>query len=692
MIKVKEGERMGNKEPNKLIEEKSPYLQQHAYNPVEWHPWGEEAFEKAKRENKPIFLSIGYSTCHWCHVMAHESFEDEETAEMLNKRFVSIKVDREERPDIDSIYMRVCQMLTQHGGWPLSVFLTPEQKPFYAGTYFPKTSKYGIPSFRDVITQLYDQYHSDPEKITKASNQITEVLNAKVEVDKENRLSGDVLHQAFQQLENSFDETFGGFGGAPKFPSPHNMMFLMRYYQWTGNENGLNYATETLNSIYEGGINDHIGYGFARYSVDEKWLVPHFEKMLYDNALLLTAFTEAHQLTENERFQQAADQIVTFVGRELTDENGGFYSAIDADSEGVEGKYYIWDYSEVLNILGPDIGEIFAEVYQITRRGNFEEENIPNLIGTDWRAIAEKYDMDVEELEELIERGRKELLKVRGKRVYPHVDDKILTSWNALMIAGLAKASRVFRETGYLTAADKALIFIEDKLYVGGRLMVRYRDGEVKHKGHIDDYAFLLWAYMEMFQTTFDLNYLSKARQVKEQLLDLFWDNEQGGFFFSGKDGEGLIAREKEVYDAAMPSGNAVAAVSLQKLAGATGDLELLDLISEMFATFKEEVEHHPSGFTFFLQSLIQEEAAKKEVVIIGDRDDPDRQRLITAIQHKFLPHVSVLVAEEPETFRNIAPFAAEYRKLEDKTTIYICENFACRQPTTDIDQALNDI
>ncbi|WP_181348591.1 thioredoxin domain-containing protein [Thalassobacillus sp. CUG 92003] len=681
-----------NQKSNKLITEQSPYLQQHAYNPVQWFPWGEEAFEKAEREDKPIFLSIGYSTCHWCHVMAHESFEDEETAAKLNERFVPIKVDREERPDIDSIYMTVCQMLTQHGGWPLNVFLTPDQKPFYAGTYFPKDRRYGLPSFTDVITQLYDQYKQDPEKITKASNQITEALNKQGEIDKESQLSEENLHQTFAQLANNFDESFGGFGEAPKFPSPHMMMFLFRYNHWMNSKQALHYATHTLASIADGGINDHVGNGFARYSVDEKWLVPHFEKMLYDNALLLFAYTEGYQLTGISRFQEVSEQIVSFIQREMTAEDGGFYSAIDADSEGEEGKYYVWGYDEVMAALGPERGKRFTDVYHVTPEGNFEGKNIPHLIGTDLEAWASHYKMRVPELEADLKQSKEDLLNLREQRVYPHVDDKRLNAWNTLMIASLAKAGRTMNERAYTQLAERALAFVEDRLIKDGRLMVRFREGDVKTKGFLDDYAFLTWAYVELYETTYALSYLAKAKRTMNDMIELFWDEEQGGFYFTGHDTVNLIAREKIIFDGAMPSGNSVAAVMLHKLASLTGDLALRDRANEMASTFKREVERYPAGFTMFLQSLIYEEAPKMEVVIIGRQHDAQRQRLLQALQSEFLPHVAILVAKDPQEFAGIAEFATAYTQLNNETTVYMCENFACQQPTTDIEAVIKKL
>ncbi len=681
-----------NNKPNRLITEKSPYLLQHAYNPVDWYPWGSEAFEKAKKENKPLLVSIGYSTCHWCHVMAHESFEDEEVAKILNERFVAIKVDREERPDIDSIYMRVCQILTGQGGWPLNVFITPDQKPFYAGTYFPKQSRFGRPGFIDVLQQLSEIYQKEHEKIEKTAARITEVLNKNASRNKKGELKQSVLHETFHQLSSNFDTIYGGFGQAPKFPIPHMLMFLMKYYEWTKHENALYFVNKTLVQMAKGGIWDHIGFGFARYSTDAMWLVPHFEKMLYDNALLLYTFSEAYQVTQNPQFKTIAEQIIEFVRRDMRNESGSFYSAIDADSEGEEGKFYVWTKQEVVEILGQELGEQFCHIYDITEEGNFEGKNIPNLIHTNEEKAAITYQMELEELKEQLEQARQKLFEKRIERPFPHVDDKVLTAWNALMIAALAKAGAVFDQEAYIEMAKKALNFIENHLIVDGRVMVRYRDGEVKQQAFIDDYAYLLWAYIEMYEATFNLTYLHKGKQLADKMIDLFWDQENGGFFFTGHDSEAMLVKEKEIYDGALPSGNSVAAFALLKLSRLTGNLDLHESVQQMYSIFKEEVEKYPSGHTFFLQSLLMEQLPQKEVVIIGPKDCSKRKRLLNRIQQAYTMELSVLVAEDPNQFAQIAEFAKNYRMINNETTIYICENFACQQPTTDVEEVINTL
>jgi uncharacterized protein len=681
-----------NHVPNRLIDEKSPYLLQHAYNPVDWYAWGEEAFDKAKLENKPIFLSIGYSTCHWCHVMAHESFEDEEVAKILNENYISIKVDREERPDVDSIYMKVCQMMTGHGGWPLTIFMTPDKVPFYAGTYFPKESKYGQPGLTEALAQLHQKFVEDPSHIASVTKSVTNALNRSLTSKSGNRLTTDTLDKAYEQLAKSYDFTYGGFGEQPKFPMPQNLLFLLRHYYFTGNTDALKMVEKTLKDMTAGGIWDHIGYGFARYSTDEEWLVPHFEKMLYDNALLLMVFTECYQTTKKPFYRQISEQIITFIKREMTSKEGAFYSAIDADSEGVEGKYYVWDYKEIYDILGHDLGELYVEVYDLTLEGNFEGKNIPNLIDQDLEYVAREIHLPLDALLKKLEKARIKLLEKREQRVYPHVDDKILTSWNGLMIAALAKASRVFANQEYLQMAENAMDFLEKSLFNKNRLMARYREGEAKYHAYIDDYAFLLWAYIELYETTFSTKYLKQAHFLSEQMTELFWDKEHGGFFFSGNDSEQLIAKDKEIYDGAIPSGNSVAAVMLTRLGYLSGKTSYLDQVEEMYYTFFHDINRMASASPFFLQSLQLMEYKTKEVVVIGKKDDDERNRLLKEIETEFLPNVVFLFGEKPEVFSEIASFATEYKQIDHETTVYICENFACRQPTTNIENAIKAI
>jgi hypothetical protein len=674
------------KKPNRLANEKSPYLLQHAYNPVDWYLWGNEAFTKAKEEDKPIFLSIGYSTCHWCHVMERESFEDPEVAELLNKYFVSIKVDREERPDIDSIYMNVCQMLTGQGGWPLNVFLTPDQKPFYAGTYFPKESMYGRPGMIDIIPHLYKEYRTNPEKIAETAEQITAGLKEQTAVNEEKALDRDVIHRAYQQIAGQFDEEFGGFGAEPKFPMPHQLMFLLSYHSWSGEEKAYEMAAKTMHAMADGGIRDHIGGGFARYSTDRYWLVPHFEKMLYDNALLLYVISSLYQVDREPGWKSLAEEMFSFIQREMTGEQGEFYSAIDADSEGVEGKYYVWPYDEVLDILGEERGELFCEIFDLSEEGNFEGKNIPHLIHTELEAVARLYGYSDEDVHQFIHESKRALLDAREKRTYPHLDDKVLTSWNALMIAALAKAGAVFGESKYVHAAQKAMRFMEDHLWKEDKLYARYREGDVKYPAYLDDYAFLLWGCIELFEAGQNPAYLEKAQKLSDAMFAEFWDGENGGFYFTAKSGESLIVREKPLFDQAMPSGNSVAAFQLWRLAKITGDEQLQKRLDQLFAAFSGDIRRFPSGPVYMLQALMAKFDGGSEVFVSGE--DPDKRKAY--LQHFFSKHKPFdVIAEIPPAQK--APFEAwEEKRISGKPfALFVCRQHACQRPVYSLDEAL---
>ena len=677
--------------PNRLINEKSPYLLQHAYNPVDWYPWGEEAFQKAKAENKPIFLSIGYSTCHWCHVMEAESFEDEHIAKILNDRYVSVKVDREERPDIDSIYMKVCQQMSGHGGWPLNIFMTAEQIPFYAGTYFPKESRYGLPGFEEVILYLSNTFQKDPKQVEDVTKEVRVALKLLTERKSDKRLNKDVTNYAFSNLNKMYDSDNGGFGDAPKFPSPHYSMFLLRYYVLNGEKKALHMVENTLQSMAKGGIYDQIGFGFSRYSIDEQWLVPHFEKMLYDNALLLITYVEAFEVTKNPFYKKIAEEIIEFVKRELLSEEGGFYSAIDADSEGEEGKYYVWDKNEIIELVGEERANLFNTVYNITDEGNFSGKNIPHLIDINLEKEAENFHLTVDQLIKQLDDVRKELLEARYQRVYPHLDDKILTSWNSMMIVALAKAGRALNNESYLQMAMNTLQFIEKNCIKNGRLMARYRDKEVKFLGYIDDYAYLLWAYIEMYEASFELNYLEKGKQLAKEMISLFWDKQDGGFFFYGNDAEDLIVREKEVHDGAMPSGNSVATVMLARLFKYTGEVFYSEKVERLYHVFQGEIAKYPHGSTFFLQAPLLTEYPTKEIVIVG-HNQREKKELQTTIHERFSPSTLVLMSENEKNLSKVAPFTESYGIINDQTTVYICENFSCQKPTNDLSKVIHEI
>jgi uncharacterized protein YyaL (SSP411 family) len=682
-----------NRVPNRLLKEKSPYLLQHAHNPVNWYPWSEEAFEVAKAENKPIFLSIGYSTCHWCHVMERESFEDAEIAEYLNEHYISIKVDREERPDVDHIYMTACQAMTGHGGWPLSVFMTPDKKPFYIGTYFPPATKWGRPGFIDIIRQLQDKWETEQQQLILASEQMVKSVQPRFTAFESGQVEERIITRAYKQFAADFDEMYGGFGGAPKFPTPHNLMFLLRYWKSTGNEDALNMVEKTLDSMYRGGIYDHIGFGFARYSTDQQWLVPHFEKMLYDNALIAYTYLEAYQATERDEFRKAAEEIFTYVLRDMTDDAGGFYSAEDADSEGEEGKYYVWMPMLVHDILDFEEAELFCKAYDISECANFEDTNIPNLINASFVRLAHEYGIEQAELLERLERSRQKLFEAREKRIKPHKDDKILTAWNGLMIAAFAKGAQVLKRPIYQDTAAKAIDFVMNKLRRDdGRLLARYRGDEAKYLAYVDDYAFFIWGLIEQYEATFDAKYLAYAIELQEQLHELFWDNDAGGYYFYGTDGEQLLTRPKEIYDGAIPSGNSVAAYNLIRLAKMTGRQDLEQRAEAIMEAFAGTISDYPRAYSYFLIAMQFALGGSREIVIVGKPEDIQTLNMLDAIRSSFLPDTVVVLCSEEENdltsakLHELAPLIKDKSAVAGKTTAYICQNSSCQAPVTDIE------
>ncbi|MFL0247856.1 thioredoxin domain-containing protein [Candidatus Clostridium stratigraminis] len=675
-----------HKTTNKLINEKSPYLLQHAHNPVDWYPWGEEAFSRAVSEDKPIFLSIGYSTCHWCHVMERESFEDGEVAEVLNKYFISIKVDKEERPDIDSIYMSVCQTLTGSGGWPMSIIMTSDKKPFYAGTYFPKTSKYGRPGLMDVLYSVEEAWRTRKDDLINSSKTIVDAVAKSEYIKNKEKLSEDTLKKCYRELRSSFDPSFGGFGDSPKFPIPHNLLYLLRYNYIFGEKESLEIVERTLESMYKGGIFDHIGFGFSRYSVDRKWLVPHFEKMLYDNALLAMAYMETFNATKKEFYKEAAEKIFTYILRDMTSPEGGFFSAEDADSEGIEGKFYLWDKNEVINILGYEDGNLFCKYYNITLDGNFEKKNIPNLIYMDLHDIEND-----KILKNKLENLRAKLFEEREKRIHPHKDDKILTSWNGLLIAALSYGGRVIKNNNYIEAAIKAVKFIfKNSVREDGRLLARYRDGEAAYLGYLEDYAFLIWGLIELYESTFETEYLSKALELNSEMLRLFSD-EKGGFFLYGVDSEELIIRPKEIYDGALPSGNSVAAYNLIRLARITGDSTLEEEAQKVFDIFAGTITNNPSSYSLALIAFMFNFKDTMEIIIAGDKIGFETQKYINIINEKYLPFSTLLLNDEMEKSLEIFRSLEDRKMLDNKTTVYICQNFTCGIPIND-EHELSDV
>ncbi len=665
-----------NKVPNRLIHEKSPYLLQHAYNPVNWYPWGQEAFDTARREDKPVFLSIGYSTCHWCHVMAHESFEDAEVAEALNRDFIAVKVDKEERPDVDAVYMAVCQAMTGSGGWPLTILMTPEQAPFYAGTYFPKHSRYSMPGVLELLSAVSEQWRGNREQLLHTSEQIIKAIQERPGKGKTSRITKADFTGARDAFAQSFDEKFGGFGRSPKFPSPHNLMLLLRFSQLEDDDRALFMVEKTLRQMFQGGIYDHIGFGFSRYSTDNQWLVPHFEKMLYDNAMLAITYLEAYQLTGAEFYRTVAQSVLEYVKREMTDPSGGFYSAQDADSEGVEGKYYVFTPDEIRSVLGDASGACFNDYFQITGEGNFEGKNIPNRIG--------KTDFDMPDAK--IQKMLPKVYEYRLKRAVLHKDDKILTSWNALMLVAYAKAYRFLGDNSYLQEAQRAVEFIRMNLTDdSGGLLVRSREGESSGSGGLDDYAFLIWAMLELYEATFEPEYLREALRLNRRMLDDFWDEENGGFYLTAKGAEQLIHRPKETYDGAIPSGNSVAGYCLARLAKLTGEPFLEDYAARQADFLASAVKEYPAGYSFALMAMIPFVYPGKEIVCVM-KDEEDLEQLKKRLEKKLLFNTAVLVVtpENAEQVHGIAPFTKDYSLKNGKSTFYFCQNNACSAPVND--------
>ena len=668
-----------NKTPNHLIHEKSPYLLQHAYNPVDWYPWSEEAFHKAQAEDKPIFLSIGYSTCHWCHVMERESFEDEEVAKLLNQSYIAIKVDKEERPDVDTIYMSVCTAIHGHGGWPLTILMTPKQVPFYAGTYLPKNNQAGRMGLLELLIHVAKTWREEKDKLILSGDQLVEAINSNTLSRNEegNReAKATVLGIAIHQYESSFDEEYGGFGNAPKFPSPHNLLFLLRYAHMFHNEKARLMAEVTLRQMYLGGIYDHIGGGFSRYSTDRYWLIPHFEKMLYDNALLTLAYLEAYQATGDLLYRHVAEETLHYISREMQNEEGGFYCAQDADSEGEEGKYYVFTPEETEQVLGKERADRINKHYDITPEGNFEGASIPNL-------IAGKYVEATSEENEFFSQCKEELYAYRLQRTELHKDDKCLTSWNALMLAAYARAYRLLKDTKYESTIKKADDFIKKYLMDDkGRLFVRYRENESFGMGHIDDYAFLCFAYYELYEATFEDKYLIRSLTLMDDMLEHFWDNNKGGFYFSANDAERLIMRPKETYDGAMPSGNSVALYMLCKLEHISGEPRLKDYRDKQLAFMNQVVEEYPSGYGFALLGYMEIFHPVKKLICLLDKEE-DIDKLKRIIDTVYAPDLSIIVktSVNAKQLDKIIGELQDYQLKDKSQAFYYCENYTCKEP-----------
>lgn len=691
-------EKLSHKYTNRLINEKSPYLLQHAHNPVDWHAWGEEAFEKARKENKPIFLSIGYSTCHWCHVMEQESFEDPEVAALMNDVAVSIKVDREERPDLDNLYMMICHMMTGSGGWPLNVFLTPDKKPFFAATYIPKDSRFGRIGMKELFPRVRDMWNLKRDGLLEAAERVTDALNKSQAASVGPELDQSVLDLGYKQLDDNFDNELGGFSTAPKFPTPHNLTFLLRYWKRTGSSKSLAMVEKTLEAMHYGGIYDHLGYGFHRYSTDTRWLVPHFEKMLYDQALLAIAYTEAYQGTKKEMYKKAAEEIFAYVLRDMTDPLGGFYAGEDADSEGVEGKFYVWTEQEIRQALDAKKADVFINVYNVEKDGNFKDEATHEKTGTNILHLnkplsdsAKELNMSEEELTVLLRDARDTLFSIREKRVHPHKDDKILVDWNGLMIAALARGARTFNNPRYSEAAAKAVDFILGKVATSeGRLLHRYREGEAAIYAHVDDYAFFIWGLIELYEAAFNASYLETALRLNDDMIEHYWDEEGGGFYFTADDGEKLLVRQKEIYDSALPSGNSVAMANLLRLARIAGRQDLETKAVSIGKTFSERISQAPFANTQLLAALDFGIGPAYEVIIVGNSESEDTKNMIKAVNNVFVPNKVIILKpteEKSPKIISLADYAKHYTSIDSKATAYVCLNYSCKQPTTDADK-----
>lgn len=682
---------------NHLQDEKSPYLLQHADNPVDWYPWGDEAFEKAKKEDKPIFLSIGYSTCHWCHVMVRESFQDPEIGKIMNETFVSVKVDREERPDIDSVYMAACQMITGTGGWPLTIIMTPDLKPFFAGTYFSKDSGSRGSGLRDIILNVGDLWNNRKDELQKSAEELTFSLQQLSKIKSGPELDENTLKTAYQSLNENFDDEFGGFGDYQKFPTPHNLLFLLRYWKMTDDMNALNMVEKTLDAMVQGGIYDHLGFGFHRYSVDRQWIQPHFEKMLYDQALLVIVYTEAYQATGNKRYRETAQEVLEYLMRDMRSSLGGFYSAEDADSEGEEGKFYLWTASEIKKILGPEDGELFSHVYNVNSDGNFKEEATGFQTGknvlyrtNNWEDLSSQLEITSEELWWKMESAREKLFTARQERIHPHKDDKILTDWNGLTIAALAIAGRVYKRKDYIMAASNTLNFILSNLKINDQLMHRWRQKDAAVNANLDDYAYLIWGLLEMYQTTFQAEYLKIAIDFNQKLMDHFWDKKEGGFYFTADFVPQVLVRQKEAYDTALPSGNSVQMLNLERLSSLTGNSEYRKISRAMEKNFSGIINSSPPAFTMFLSAITHKIGPSFNIVVVGDKNLEDTSLMLKNLQEQYLPNCVLIFNSGDENLKKIIKNMEDKIMINNNITAYVCGDGTCYPPVNTLKELLD--
>ncbi|MFI5303902.1 MAG: thioredoxin domain-containing protein [Nitrospiria bacterium] len=665
---------------NSLIHETSPYLLQHAHNPVEWYGWNEETLSRAKREDKPILLSIGYSACHWCHVMEKESFENDDIAALMNNNFINIKVDREERPDLDQIYQNAVQFfIKRSGGWPLTMFLTPQQIPFYGGTYFPPEDRYNIPGFPRVIEAVSKAYRENREEVIRNTSHVLERLAqiAKIRPNSGD-VSPDLIKESVATLIPYYNPTYGGFGGAPKFPSTMILELFLRYYHNTGEETYLKPVLHTLLKMGNGGIYDQLGGGFHRYSVDEKWLVPHFEKMLYDNAQLIPLYFHAFQISKIPVFKQIAVETLDYVLREMTSPEGGFYSTQDADSEGIEGKFFVWNMEEVKSVLQDDEFEIFCRYFDITLQGNFEHRNILN-IPRDISILAHEFNMPVEKIEKIIRKGKIKLFEHRKIRIAPFRDEKILTGWNGLMISALIEGFRIAGDKKYLSAAEKAINFVLNHLYKNGLILASYKDGKARLRGYLDDYAFMTAALLDFYEMTFNPEILDNAVKLMDKLLAEFWDKEEGAFYFTGIHHESLISRVKSGHDHSIPSGNSISSINLMRLYAYTEKVPYREFAHALFKIFGNQMKENPFAFGSFLSALDQFQNSSQ--IILVARQKEELVPWLSGLNELYLPNTTVFpVNEEEGRFPPLNILQGKTR-VEGNVTAYFCRNFTCSRP-----------
>ena len=674
---------MAEGKANRLFKEKSPYLLQHAFNLVDWYPWGEEAFAKARSEDKPIFLSIGYSTCHWCHQMAHESFEDERVASILNEKFVSIKVDREERPDLDEVYMKSVMTLTGHGGWPLSVFLTTDLKPFYGGTYWPPFPRNGLPGFGDVLNFIAETWKSKRQEVVLSSEEITKAISNEYALKGQGTLSKLLLDNAYAVVLSTHDSQFGGFGRAPKFPLPSYLDFLLRYNARTGKGSALTPVLKTLDTMAAGGIHDHLAGGFHRYSTDRYWLVPHFEKMLYDNALLARVYADAFRATRMGRYAATARDTLDWVLEEMTSSEGGFYSAQDADTRDGEGYYYTWKPDEVSKVIGEKDGALFCEFYGVTKEGNFEGKRSILSVSSTLEKAATKFGLSIEEAENDLARAKAVLLTARRERTRPSVDDKILAAWNGLAISGFACAYQALQDERYLEAASKSAEFVLAKLVKKGTspmLFRRYRDGDVAIEGNLEDYSFLIAGLLDLYEASFEKRWISAAIVLADEMVALFWDIDGGGFFL--KPPRGDIVAIKEGYDGPTPSGNSIAAMDLLRLAEFTGNKDRREMAETTLKLFADAMESNPTGYLEML-GAVDFSFAAKEVVVARGWEQGELEAMVREIRTRYLPTKVLALADGSDPA--MAQLTEGKASIKGRPTVYVCENFACKAPVTDL-------